>query len=270
MKKHTMKMIWLMFTVFSMLFIFSFFLLPSNTLISGTTWLLLNIWALVMGISLIIQNGLPASRYIVISLLLSILSSLGYLIHSLPRSLNCLFITFVTLLAIFTTFDKFPKEKFQFIITKKQTSLLISICLGLLCGGLLSYISYQFIATIKTPDFNFSVKHVLFAASVAFSEILILQSLFYTFCINLISGKITKTSQQFTYWFMMIVPFTIAYTFTNSFASTISLNFINFIISLVLFAFPLAFLQKHRDITSAVIAYGVINTIHYCFFGLPF
>jgi membrane protease YdiL (CAAX protease family) len=41
-------------------------------------------------------------------------------------------------------------------------------------------------------------------------------------------------------------------------------------LSAVVFGFIFAFLQKKRDVMSAMIAHGVVDWIRFCIFGLPF
>ena len=52
------------------------------------------------------------------------------------------------------------------------------------------------------------------------------------------------------------------------------ISIVSFLISLVLyivvFGYLFAFLQKKRDILSAMIAHGVVDWIRFCIFGMPF
>jgi membrane protease YdiL (CAAX protease family) len=41
------------------------------------------------------------------------------------------------------------------------------------------------------------------------------------------------------------------------------------VLYIAVFGFIFAFLQKKRDITSAMIAHGIVDWIRFCIFGLP-
>ena len=86
-------------------------------------------------------------------------------------------------------------------------------------------------------------------------------------------GEIKRGAQSFTFWFMMIVPHILPHILFNT-ANGIFESIVSFLISLVLyivvFGYLFAFLQRKRDIMSAMIAHGVVDWIRFCIFGLPF
>lgn len=86
-------------------------------------------------------------------------------------------------------------------------------------------------------------------------------------------GEIKRGAQSFTVWFMMIVPHILPHILFNT-ANGVINSIVSFLISLVLyivvFGYLFAFLQKKRDIMSAMVAHGVVDWIRFCIFGLPF
>ena len=86
-------------------------------------------------------------------------------------------------------------------------------------------------------------------------------------------GEVKRGAQSFTVWFMMIVPHILPHILFNTSNGVIN-SIVSFLISLVLyivvFGAIFAFLQKKRDIMSALVAHGVVDWIRFCIFGLPF
>ncbi|MNF04285.1 hypothetical protein D3C80_2037670 [compost metagenome] len=69
---------------------------------------------------------------------------------------------------------------------------------------------------------------------------------------------------------MMIIPHVLIHTPDIIINNGIVPGVINIIMLALLFGLPFAVLQKKRDITSAMLAHGIVDVIRFCFLGLPF
>jgi hypothetical protein len=269
MEKTSMKTIWIMFTVFIVIFILN---CGVKMGISATQrmFMILEIWATIISIVLLVKNKLPQKIYINISLFLSILVSLSYLNTSILLMIKGFVITLMSSLAVFGTFNKFNHEKLIFLNTKNKKSVFISILVGICVGLVLGIINYLFMSINDKPNLQIDIYYFVLALNPAIYEEILFRALFYAFCIYLVNGKIETKQQKFTCWFMMIMPHVIVHTPDNFIYEGIVSGVVVIIMYSFIFALPFAILQRKRDITSAMIAHGLVDVIRFCFFGLPF
>ncbi|MBU5226474.1 hypothetical protein KQI36_07385 [Clostridium senegalense] len=276
MKKNSTKVIWGMFIMFTIIFILNF-KVTINISETERMFFILELWGMILAIILLIKNKLPQRKYINISLILSILVALSYstiLVIYINKAIFLMIkgfiITLISALAIFSTFEKHKNEKLLFLNTKSKGSILISILFGISVGVVLGIVNYLFMKTNNVPHLNINSSCFVVALSPAIYEEIVMRALFYAFSINLLEGKIQTKFQRFTCWFMMIMPHVIVHTPDSFIYGGITSRIISIIIYVLVFALPFAILQKKVDITSSMIAHGLVDTIRFCFFGLPF
>lgn len=233
-------------------------------------WLVLEIWAIILAVILLYKNKLPQKRYIIISFILSVLVALSYLNVSTFSLISGFAVTLISSLAVFSTFATFEYNKLILLNTSNKKSSLISVLLGIGVGVLLGIVNYGLMIGSNEADFNITLSCFTVALSPAIYEEIVFRSLFYAFCINLINGQVKTKFQRFTCWFMMIIPHVLIHTPDNFIYGGIIGGIVAIAMYVFIFALPFAILQKKRDITSAMIAHGVVDIIRFLFFGLPF
>ena len=110
-------------------------------------------------------------------------------------------------------------------------------------------------------DFAVTFPRILLSLNPGIYEEIASRAVFMAFCIYrfAMQDKVPSRFQRFTMLFMMTVPHCLAHRFplTGS------------LVLLVLFAFPFAFLQRKRDLLSAIIAHTIVDLIRFVVFGIP-
>ena len=116
-------------------------------------------------------------------------------------------------------------------------------------------------------------KALIVSLNPAISEEITSRTLFLALCIYAVKGIPTSKKESITCWFMMIVPHILPHMLF-SLEGGIVKALISFVIYLVLyiavFGFVFAFLQRKRDVLSAMVAHGLVDAIRFSIFGLPF
>lgn len=107
-------------------------------------------------------------------------------------------------------------------------------------------------------DFELNFSRILVCLNPAVFEEIVCRAVFYAFGLYAVGTEKATRFQQFTIWFMMCFPHTLAHGY--DIVSTILLCF--------LFGLPFAVLQRKRDITSAMISHGVVDAVRFTIFGL--
>lgn len=84
--------------------------------------------------------------------------------------------------------------------------------------------------------------------------------------------KLNTKGQELTTYAMMTVRHILPHTvecFNNGFLSGLLEWLISVVLYILIFGLIFAFLQRKRDIVSAMIAHGTVDFIRFCLFGLP-
>ena len=269
MKNKSLKAIWIMFTMFIVLFSF-------NLVVKGTPaatqrmWLIMDIWAILLSTILLFKYKFPSHKGIIVSAAFGLLVSLSYIKIGVFSLVSAVVVTVLSSLAVFSTFEKYGEKRLHIISKKGKLSIIISIISGLTVGIIWGAINYFLMLSSNESKFSINIMNFLVALSPAILEEIAMRTLFFAFCLHLLNGNIENKRENFTCWFMMMVPHVLIHT-PDIF---ISQGFVSGIISVILyiaiFALPFAFLQRKRDVTSAMIAHGTVDAIRFCFFGLPY
>lgn len=233
-------------------------------------WLILAGFCVIISIRLLLKYKAPATNKIMIALGLSLLVALSYLsnrvIHPRSMLMNPI-ITFLGILAIFTTFDRYRKHALPFVKPGKYQpigTILIGGSVGVLLG------TFNLILSGQPVAFNFSIYNLLGSFSPAIMEELVMSSLFYALCVDLLNGKLETKSQHLLCLFMMVMPHVVIHTPNLFIQFGLMGGLMNTLIYVILYALPFALLQKKWDLSPAMLAHGVVSFIRFCFVEIPF
>lgn len=252
--KHKFKFIWLW-----ILFLLYFFCYMT---IEISLEVLLAIWATGLAIYLLTKNKLPSKKSISISVIFAVLVSSAYLGLNMGigvvlfNAISAGIPTLLCSLAVFSVMEK--NNDIKLIAKNKKSSAFISIMIAIGVGAILSVINYFIMMREgSTIDFGISIARFIVCLKPAIYEEIVGRAIFMAYCLYKIGEEKMTKFHQFTMWFMMCFPHTVAHDYDV--ASTILLC--------ILFGLPFAILQRKRDITSAMISHGVVDAARFTFFG---
>lgn len=248
-----MLSIWITFAVF--------FALYATKMIS--LWVVLTAWSTGLSIYLLIKNRLPSKKYIILSIILAAIASAAYLAYAFKFHLQ-IPITFVNCLlaslAVFSVMEKYGE--YDLIKTDKKSSALISVLIGLAVGVVLGLINL-FLAkgSSMKVDFAITLPRIIVSLTPGISEEISSRAIFMAFFVYkcTLQHKAPTKFQRFSMWFMMTVPHCYAHGYP----------FFQSLVLLVLFGLPFAFLQRKRDLTSAMLSHTLVDLIRFVVVGLP-
>lgn len=225
-------------------------------------WVVLTVWTVGLSIFLLAKNKLPSVKYIIISICLALVSSLSYFAYSkgfvlqMPLTgINCL----LSSLAVFSVMEKYGD--YELIKTNRKTSPLVSVLIGLVTGIILGLINLLLGKNSMEVNFGITLPRIIISLIPGISEEISNRAIFMAFLVYIFAMKNKAPSkfQIFTLWFMMTVPHCYAHGYP----------FVESLILLVLFGLPFAYLQRKRDITSAIISHTIVDLMRFVVFGLP-
>lgn len=247
-----MVSLWIVFAIFAFNYIAKII----------SIWAVLTAWSLGLSIYLLIKNKFPSIRYIIISFVLALivaLSYLGYTLSFIPQMLISGISCFCASLAVFSVMEKYGD--FSLIKTDTKFSPAYSVLIGIGVGIVLGIINYFIGKGSMDTNFEISIPRILLAFNPAIHEEITDRAIFMAFCTYIFTkqNKTPSKFQIFTMWFMMTVP----HCFSHGYPVVSSL------ILLVLFGLPFAFLQRKRDLTSAMIGHGLVDLIRFTMYGIP-
>lgn len=237
MRKHDI-FLWMMFAVLVLH-------RCTETIYDG--WLVLAFISCVIAVVLLVKNKLPSKKYIVISVVMAIAATVGYLVDDnegvitlLAGGLIAGIPTLLTSLAVFSVMEK--TKAYSLLADKKWYSVLLSIVVGVVVGSLFSFVN-----TFVYTDMNYVWLSTWPAPAIY--EVMAFRSVFMAYCVYFSHGEKMKGFSLFTMYFMMIAPHTVAYEYDLKI--TVAAD--------VIFGLILAVLHRKRDIASAIITRGVMD-----------
>lgn len=264
--KRDIKKIWLLFAVFFLFFIINF-TIKTNLGYTQMMWRIFSVFVLILSIFTLVKIGLPGKKQVIISFVFGILMFLAYQGVSFS-SVETFLVTFFCSVASFSIFEKYNQQSLKFLRSTNLRSISGSIIIGLLSGLILGVINL-FLAQ-ETLVFKFNFSAFLIALSPAIYEEIALRAFVYAFCLYLLNGEINTKSEEFACYWMMIVPHAMIHTPDQFVHYDLVSGLFSIILLSLLFGLPFALLQKKRDISSAMIAHGVVMVIRFLFLGLPY
>ena len=267
-RKSKIYIVWISFIIYLGLFLFGCATFENKQY----TWLFLNLYSLILDIILLIKYKFPKKKSILLAVGLSGIYILSEITRFNPMSVIHMVLVFLSTCAVTSVFNKEKEDALCWIKSNRKKDILITILLGLIFGivwGGINYLLMKGSNEIKSANV---LQAFLLSLSPATIEEISCRTVFYAFCLSLVHGKFTTKWQKFTFWFMMMIPHILPHT-TECFSNGILNGLISWIIITMLyvlvFGLVFAVLQKKRDITSAMIAHGVVDFIRFCIFGLP-
>jgi len=177
MKKHDV-FLWILFAVLVLY-------RCTETIDDG--WLVLAFISCVITVALLVKNKLPSKKYIVISAVMAIAATVGYLVDDndgviilLAGGIIAGIPTLLTSLAVFSVMEK--TKAYSLLADKKWYSVLLSIVIGVVVGSLFSFVN-----TFVYTDMN----HVWLSTwpAPAIYEVMAFRSVFMAYCVYFSHGK---------------------------------------------------------------------------------
>lgn len=256
------------FLIFLILY-FANFILPMHNFPSYTSrmWIFMKLFSAILAVILIKNYKLPSKTHIGIALGLGLLMFVSY--QGITFYSVLIFImTTLCALASFSTFSRYPDSGVVILRNKNLKAILFSLLIGILTGIVLGIINL-FLGN-EALHFDFHLTCFLRALSPAIYEEICFRLVLYAYCLFLLRGVTSSKSAILWCYILMIVPHVLLHT-PDLFMTG---NLINWMISNIilcfLFGLPFAILQRKRDLTSAMIAHGLVDLIRFSFLGLPF
>ena len=247
MKKHDIAL-WLLFFVF----------LAVRILVKIQYWIVLTPITCALAIVLLVKAKGPSEKYVWLSVILAILSTIAYLGYQrnpwiLLYGLRAGIPTLLCSLAVFSVMEK--RGEYALIYDKGKYPIVLTILISIAVGAVLSVINY-FISE-KEVSFNFSFWNLLLCLNPAIYEEMACRAIFMAFCVWFADGEM-NLFQKFTMYFMMCVPHTVVHGYP----------LLPTIMLCILFGLPFTILQKKRDITSAMISHGIVDAVRFTVMGI--
>ncbi len=217
-----------------------------------------------LSIFLIAKNKLPSKKYVIISIVFAILSTLAYLGYQqnpfiLIYGLRAGIPTLLSSFAVFSVMEK--KGGYKILSHETRWSPLVSILIAVAAGIILSIINT--LISGQKINFEFSLLKLLICLNPAIYEEMACRAIFMAFCVYFASNDNSKEKSMnvfdaLTMYFMMIVPHTVIHGY----------GLIPTLILCVLFGLPFALLQRKRDIASAMISHGIVDAVRFTLTGI--
>jgi hypothetical protein len=267
-QKSGMVKIWSLFTGFLVLFVLNLF---ANTGDNPTAniWLVLAVCVTILSVVMLIKNKLPEKKQILISLLFGLSLFAAYTITFKTIGFSSVQVPVVTIVCALASFSVFNTYRDKAIKLLKSGSLK-SVCLSISIGaavGIIWGIANLFLGG-NPGDIKITPAAFLMALSPGIYEEIAFRGLLFAVCLYFFKGSLDTKSKQFTCWFMMIIPHVMIHTPGIFITNGVINGIVSIIMLTVLFGLPFAFLQRKRDLTSAMIAHGVLVAIRFCVYGI--
>lgn len=223
---------------------------------------LLSIWSMVLSIYLLIKLKLPSAKGIIISGFFAVLVSIAYLGIQLGWEvvmINGIIAGVPTLLCSLAVFSAMEKGYgIRIISTDEKHAPLISLLIAIAAGAILCVVNYFLMRGSNAVDFDVNISRLIVCLSPAIFEEIACRAIFMAFGLYAAGKGAATRFQQFTIWFMMCFPHTVAHGY----------DIISTILLCALFGLPFAILQRKRDIASAMISHGLVDAVRFTIFGL--
>lgn len=256
------------FLVFMLLFVLNLFVpVFSNVNHTVRMWLVLDVCVVVVSIILLIKNRLPTKKQIILSLIFGLLMFVAYRGFSFS-SVKGFITTTLCALASFSIFCKYPVHAVLTLKNKHIKSVMFSLLIGFGVGCALGIVNL--FLSGQALHFNFNLSCFLTALSPAILEEVCYRLLLFAYCLSLLGGEIQSKSENFWCYFMMIIPHVLIHTPDIFLSYGVVSGAVNILMLCLIFGLPFAILQLKRDLTSAMIAHGMVDVIRFSFLGVPF
>lgn len=262
------KNIWISFLIYTIIFLTICLLIKEKTNKNQLSWLLLQAYSLFISIKLLKKYKFPQKK----QLKHAIIYTLIYSLSTIPRfgiySIVSIVLFFIGICSVISTINK-EKTSLKFIKEKTPKEITKTILIGITFGIIFGIINYLLMKNNNEINHPNIISALLLSLNPALGEEILYRTVFYTLIISTIKDN---KKANFTCWFMMMIPHIIPHTteyFNENFINSLITWPIYIILYTVIFGLIFTILQKKRDITSAMIAHGIVDFIRFCIFGLP-
>jgi hypothetical protein len=270
---NNIKYVYLFFVSFLTMFVLnllvpiSFLNFPSYTI---RMWLLFQIYVILFSIFILMKEKLPRKNIIIMSLVLGVLTGLNNPVVS-AHTLLTFMCTILAFLASSSIFQK-SEDNISLFRSYSKKDILISLAIGTVAGVILAFINLL-LAGNQPMHFQLNIHYFLLSLNPGIFEEISFRLFMYAFCIYLLKGKANTKKEKIWCYIVMILPHVLIHTpdmfFRNgAFYLNGSIPVTIVMLSLI-FGIPFALLQRKRDLSSAMIAHGLVDFVRFCFLGLP-
>ncbi len=212
------------------------------------------IWSGALSVFLIIKNGLPSKKGIIVSAVLTALVFLSGLTRDLSN--GTVIFTVLTLLSSLAVISVGEKtEGVKLIRSADAKSILISVLIGTAVAVPLIIIN-TLLNTEGTMAPDISLMKIFWAVKPGISEDMAMRAVFMAFCVYLTKNNMTK-AQTITMYIMMSLPHGLMH----------DMNIFSCVLASIIFGLPFSLLQRKRDITSAMTAHFLVDAVRFIIFG---
>lgn len=269
--KENRKRLWGVWSSFGV-FAFLYFVISIVTKEQSFLWLLLAVYSLIISIFLLKNHKLQMGKNLIMPIAFAFLYLLSNIYNFNLFSVIQGFIVFLSSCAVIATFTDVTGA-FHWVKKGKKYDFVLSVFLGVLIGAVWGAINYFLMrgSNEKIPTELFRAGIV--ALNPAVIEEISFRTVFYAFCVHALKGLPVSKKENFTCWFMMIVPHILPHMLFSLEGGVVNaiLSFVIYLmLYIIIFGFVFAFLQQKRDVLSAMIAHGLVDAIRFSIFGLPF
>ena len=234
-------------------------------------WILLKIFSLGISIFLLIKNKFPRGKDLLMPTIFTVLYLLSTILRFSLLSLVSAITVFLSSCAVCSTFENISGKVFRWVICEKKYDFLLSILIGVVIGCVWGGINYLLMRK-NYEIIGYSIwKSLLLSLNPAIFEEISCRAIFYAYCVNFMKHLPKTKKEDFTCWFMIIVPHILPHillSFEKGFVESIINYIIILFLYIIVFGLVFGILQKKRDVLSAVIAHGIVDAIRFTVFGL--
>lgn len=220
--------------------------------------LMVFLWSAVMSVYLLIKNGLPTKKGMIISGVLTglvLFSALTAFRNSPLGTVIFVSTTLLSSLAVISVSEK--NEDVKLIRSADAKQIMISLLIGAAAALPLIAINTFFMSMSNTADPSFSISKIIMAIHPGIAEDMAVRAIFMAFCVYISGGKMTK-AETFTMYVMMMFPHGLWHG---------NMEFFSCVVASVIFGLPFALLQRKRDVTSAMFSHFLVDAARFVIFG---
>ena len=235
-------------------------------------WLELSVFSLTVSVILLAKHRFPKRKYLVLSSVLTLLLLVSNIWWFNAYNVFQGIVLFLTCSASCSVFEKYEENTLKWIKCQKKRDVFESILIGIACGIAWGGINYLLMKGSNPVAPANVFKAFVVSLNPAILEEVAYRSVFFAFCLSMAEGEFKTGSQKFVVWCMMTVPHVLPhmpFSMANGAIQGVIEWFIYLALYVGVFGFIFAFLQRKRDVSSAMIAHGVVDWIRFCIFGIP-
>ena len=270
MKAKGLIKIWGMFALYAILFVLvTFGNLRIGDDATQTMWNILSFFIIVLAVVMLVKYRLPSRKQIIVSAIFGMLMFVPFV--SMAGVIAFLavrvpLVTFLSALAFFSISNHHSENTIVLLKNKSVKSVVVTISIGLIVG--IVWGTINIFLNNDQPAPHFALINFLVPLNPGIYEEMAFRAFIFATCLHFMRGEIVTKWQRFTVWFMMVIPHVFPHTPDMFIEQGVVSGIIAMAILSFVFGVPFAILQRKRDLTSAMIAHGVVMIIFFSMFGI--